>query len=351
VRAALAFVLVSVCIAAPGCGNSGEVSRSTTPDQESTEQLVRVPWSVERSGLPRVEAETVGVWIASLGGEVWFPRDDGSVVSNVFRLDPDTLEAQRLPLGRVVDYVFSDEGLLWVIEKSVTDRPMGVSSVGLDLSLERKRADACPGSLGSRSVAFGGRLWLDCGHRVLVFEPAHAAAVAEYDLPRLSALLKAPGGLWAATDRELRCLAGRCTGRTIELPDDFLAEADYATLPGWDLDGDEAWAHGLLGDGFALVRVDLRSGEVRTSPLPPPNPTYDDISVVGTEVWIADSSTWSIRRFERAIPARPLGELSLPTPPPREDRITVWIDRGAGWVWITTFGSDAVLYRAPIPGS
>ena len=281
-----------------------------------------------------------------------FPRDDGSVMSNVFRLQPDTLEAERLPLGRVVDYVFSDEGLLWVVEDSVPDRPMGVSLVGLDLSLERKRADACPGGLGGRSVAFGRRLWLDCGHRVLVFDPAHAAPVGEYDLPRLSAILKTRGGIWAATDRELRCLAGQCTGRRIRLPDDFLAEADYATVPGWDVDGDEAWAQGVIGGGFGLARVDLRSGEVRTSPLPPPNSTYDDISVVGSEVWIADSSEWSVHRFERAIPARPLGELSLPTPPKREeDRIAVTLDRGAGWVWITTIGAENVLYRAPIPGS
>jgi hypothetical protein len=351
VKAAATLAVVSIMLVVPGCGSSVETPRVTTPKETPAEDLVRVPWSTEERGLPLIEGDEGGVWITSLGGEVSFPADDGTPVSNLFRLDPETLDAQRLPVGRLVERVFSDDGMLWAIGMSLPDRPMEVFSLGFDLSVARKQASACPGGLGGRSVAYGGRLWLDCGHRVLVFEQAQSAPVAEHRVPNLAALLEAGNGLWAASDRDVSCLDGACAGRTIGLPESFLPAGDYASSPGWDVDGEEAWAQGLLGEGAGLARVDLDTGEVGTSALGNAG-FYDDIAVVGDEVWVADTAGWSIRRFERALPAHPRGELRLPARPQNErDRVSIQIDKGGGWVWITASGTDVALYRVRIPGS
>jgi hypothetical protein len=313
---------------------------------------------MEKSGLPDFVVNENEVWISSIGGEVSFELTAPDFVSNVFRVDPRTLTVRRLPIGRTLGDLFVGDGQLWATDYPLDGDRLQVFRVerdgrGLD---EKDVPSACKTGEGGWSVVYEGMLWLDCGHRVVVFGPEERGPLKTIPARGYSGLLAADNGLWLAAKDALEAIAGPSTGTRIDLPRGFQPAGDYASQDAWDVEGDEAWAHGDLGPGdgytYVLVKVDLDRGSVSSTQIPDPDLLYADLAIAGSEVWLAESED-SILRFSRADRPSELGRLRLPVPAPNRDQKLggISVHSGAGYVWVGALGGEARLFRIDLPDS
>jgi hypothetical protein len=294
--------------------------------------LTQIPWNGKTNGGAQFFTDRGVVWVLSgtLSG------------SNVWRLDPRTLALTRLPLGGRMDELVAGEGQLWALAQTGKPRLYYVD-VRNGYRLDEKRLPKGCGRIGHGHVVFGGRLWFYCDFdHVAVFDPKQRGPVKRFTPG--GDLFAAAGGLWVLDiDDVLRCLQGRCKGRSFPV----------GTTGAWDTHGDVGW---VLDDGATpptgpLILVNFRSRAiVNFMPrLPRGLTTNRDLRVVGDEIWVENSPKLLIVRYSVNDPEAPPKLLKLPRLSKNAQPLGS-IETGGGYAWLSVAdGRSFKLFRATLP--
>lgn len=321
-----------------GCGAVADDERMPKPATKEAVELTRIRW----------DAAPGHAGVLRVGGDaVWLVSEHHESGSNLWRIDGEPPAPRLVPLdARVADVVAGDDEV-WAITRD-SEGSARVAHVDVDAGYQLAEKDLSSrcGEPGGRSVVFDSRLWLECRESVLVFDRAQRGPVDRLQAPGFSGLLAASNGLWLALADELVGVAGEADGRAIPLPSRFETLGDYANQDAWAIDGTEAWAIGAVGDAPALLRVDLRNGQATATPLA--DSFYDDLALVGGEMWLATSDELEIHRYRRALPPTRLGTIGLGARGPAGSALRV--DATTGTAWISVTAREFAIFRVDTTG-
>ena len=302
-------------------------------------------WDQASQGLPALTVSGRDVWINAIAI---------NPTHSVYRVDPDRLTVAPTPLDKPFQDLFAGQGALWASALAATKLPLYRIDVAHGFRLEEKAVpDACEFSDGGHSAVWDGRLWLTCSRfGIYAFTAVARKPVQAVPFKGVEALLPASNGLWAATNRSLRGIAGASKGAVIALPSGFAVRGDYASNVGWAVAGTTAWAVGYGLRGPELVRIDLRRRSATAFPIVVPGLSSEEllgfgVAVAGRQVLVADSQRLRLIRYNASRPRRPVGFIQLPGA--RSEDTGVTLVGGAGAAWATVDDPTGIhIYRVTV---
>jgi hypothetical protein len=346
--------IVGAVIAAAGgsaaIGRDGQAAR-TSPLASITgpaRAVTRLPWDRATQGLPVLTVGQHDVWIGSIILKPAAPT--------VWRVDPVRATVRPTPLTEQLLDIFPGDGTLWVSAQPSHD---GLLVYWVDIAhafrlVEKAVPHTCRTGDGGHSAVYRGKLWLTCSrYGIYVFARGERRPTQRLRQQKLGPLLPASNGLWAASERSLRAVAGKSRGTVIPLPHGFVVAGDYASNLGWSVAGATAWAIGLGPTADPeLVRIDLNRRVATAFPIVAPvgRDGYlgGGIAVAGDEIWLGDSQHVRLIRYSGAHPDKPVGYITLPGHG-RSPLVYFQLQGGAGAAWADAEGpSGAALYRVAI---
>jgi hypothetical protein len=286
-------------------------------------------WDQASQGLPGLVASGRDVWINAIA--VKAPH-------SVYRVDPGRATVYPTPLSEQFLDLFVGKGALWGSAQAITKLRLYWVDVAHGFRLEEKAVpDACEFSDGGHSAVWDGRLWLTCSRfGIYAFTAAARKPVQAVPFKGVEALLPASNGLWAATKRGLRGIAGASKGAVIALPSGFAVRGDYASNVGWAVAGTTAWAVGYARGGPELVHIDLRRRTATAFPIVVPGLSSDEllgfgVAIAGRQVLVADSQRFRLIRYNASRPRKPVGFIQLPGTRSEDTGVTLVGGTGAAW--------------------